>query len=155
MIRSDFGMIETDPHDATREYIPLPAGWEIQTKGRGSSYRLLDRKTGDRRAILCNDGEHGREIVTRMAHEINDSMQKLVEALRRLSAAAEAAAWAHNTSGMDEAIADANAVLALVENADLPSYPAGTIYGSCVCGGWPGGPCLHCLVQIIKRSNNG
>lgn len=68
--------IETDEHDPTRQYIPLPAGWEIQTKGKGSSYRLLDRKTGERMSILINDGQDGREFVTRMALEIHAECAK-------------------------------------------------------------------------------
>lgn len=68
--------IETDEHDPTRQYIPLPAGWEIQTKGRGSSFRLLDRKTGERMSILLNDGQPGHEFVIRMALEIHAECAK-------------------------------------------------------------------------------
>lgn len=63
--------IEVDPDMPSREYIPLPGGWEVQTKGRGSSYRLLDRKTGERHLILCNDGNFIHDFVTRMAKEVH------------------------------------------------------------------------------------
>jgi len=63
--------IETDELDPTRQYIPLPGGWEVQTRGRGSSYRLLDRKTGERRSILTNDPGFIENFVTRMALEVH------------------------------------------------------------------------------------
>lgn len=31
-----------------RDYIPLPGGWEIQTKGKGSSFRICDTKDSAR-----------------------------------------------------------------------------------------------------------
>jgi len=31
-----------------RTYIPMPGGWEIQTKGKGSSFRICNTKTGKR-----------------------------------------------------------------------------------------------------------
>jgi len=67
--------IENDKDDPTREYIPLPGGWEIQTKGKGSSYRLLDKKTGERHLILAGDAPFVQEFITRMAKEINASAQ--------------------------------------------------------------------------------
>jgi hypothetical protein len=27
-------------------------------------------------------------------------------------------------------------------------YPTGNVVGPCICGGWPGGPCLHCPLTI-------
>ncbi|TCK28008.1 hypothetical protein EV667_2004 [Ancylobacter aquaticus] len=63
--------IEMDPDMPGREYIPLPGGWEVQTKGTGSSYRLLDRKTGERRLILCHDPGFIHDFVTRMAREVH------------------------------------------------------------------------------------
>ena len=38
--------IEHD-EEMDRIYIPLPGGWEIQTKGKGSSFRIANTKTGD------------------------------------------------------------------------------------------------------------
>jgi hypothetical protein len=73
--------IEVDPDMPSREYIPLPGGWEIQTKGNGSSYRLLDRKTGQRHSILANEASFVKDFVTRMAKEVNASTVALVEAL--------------------------------------------------------------------------
>lgn len=51
-----------------RDYIPLPGGWEIQTKGEGSTYRLCDPK-GDRLAIP--DSPYLQEDMTRMAQDVN------------------------------------------------------------------------------------
>ncbi len=63
--------IERDPHDHSREYIPLPGGWEVQTKGAGSSYRLLDKKTGERHLILAGkDWQSLQAFFTRFAHEV-------------------------------------------------------------------------------------
>lgn len=31
-------------------------------------------------------------------------------------------------------------------------YPTGIVYGPCVCGSWPGGPCFRCpLVEPTKE----
>jgi len=62
------GHIETDPLDPTREYIPV-AGWEFQTKGRGSTYRLLNKATGDRRSILAGDILSTHDFVTQFAKD--------------------------------------------------------------------------------------
>ena len=51
-----------------RTYIPLPGGWEIQTKGKGSTFRICDTKTGDRFAVL-EERTHGE--LERMAREIH------------------------------------------------------------------------------------
>jgi hypothetical protein len=65
------GAIEHDPHDHSREYIPLPGGWEVQTKGAGSSYRLLDKKTGERHAILSGKDWQGLQaFFSRFAREL-------------------------------------------------------------------------------------
>jgi hypothetical protein len=32
------------------------------------------------------------------------------------------------------------------EDYGLPPYPEGIVIGPCVCGSWPGGPCLRCPV---------
>jgi hypothetical protein len=60
------GEIERDK-DYNRDYIPLPGGWEIQTKGRGSSYRICDTKSGER--VNVTD-ERLHDFLTRMALEI-------------------------------------------------------------------------------------
>lgn len=67
--------IETDELDPTRQYIPLPGGWEVQTRGNGSSYRLLDRKTGERRPILGGDPDFVQAFMTRMALEVHAGWQ--------------------------------------------------------------------------------
>lgn len=35
-----------------RDYIPLPGGWEIQTKGKGSTFRIANSKTGNQYPII-------------------------------------------------------------------------------------------------------
>jgi len=65
-------LMETLPpveHDEQfdRTYYPLPGGWEIQTKGKGSTFRICDTKTGERHAIL---GRYAQEMMELMAVEI-------------------------------------------------------------------------------------
>ena len=31
----------------------------------------------------------------------------------------------------------------------IPEYPEGDVAGPCICGSWPGGPCLHCAVKTL------
>jgi hypothetical protein len=35
-----------------RTYIPLPGGWEVQTQGKGSTFRICNTKTGKRWPVL-------------------------------------------------------------------------------------------------------
>ena len=50
-----------------RDYIPLPGGWEVQTKGKGSTFRICDTKSGDRWPVLES---HLHSYLERMAHEV-------------------------------------------------------------------------------------
>lgn len=51
-----------------RHYIPIPGGWEIQTKGNGSSFRICDTKTGER-MLICDERLHAPlEKMAREAH---------------------------------------------------------------------------------------
>ena len=65
-----------------RDYIPMPGGWEIQTKGKGSTFRLADIDGGRRLAIP--DSPYLHETLTAMAHEVNAAYADL---LSRLAAA--------------------------------------------------------------------
>lgn len=56
-----------------RDYIPLPGGWEVQTKGNGSTFRICDTKTGDRMPIPLPD--RILAFLERMAREVNAAAQ--------------------------------------------------------------------------------
>lgn len=62
-------------HDADmdRYYIPVHPDWEIQTKGKGSSFRIANRKTGDRWLVMDSQ-LHG--MLEQMARDIHAAMQK-------------------------------------------------------------------------------
>jgi hypothetical protein len=77
----NIGAIE---RDGSREYIPLPGGWEIQTKGTGSSYRLLDKKSDERHNILSADAPFIYDFVTRMAKEVHETAVDQSAELTRL-----------------------------------------------------------------------
>lgn len=51
-----------------RTYIPLPGGWEIQTKGKGSTFRICDPQ-GERLAIP--DSPYLHDTLERMAREVH------------------------------------------------------------------------------------
>lgn len=72
--------------DGPREYIPLPGGWEVQTKGTGSSYRLLDKKSDERHAILCNEAPFVQDFFTRCAKEVRAAYLSSTAALSALRA---------------------------------------------------------------------
>lgn len=57
-------------HDAdfNRYYIPLPGGWEVQTKGRGSSFRIANTK--DNKRLNIPPSPYLFELLERMAREI-------------------------------------------------------------------------------------
>lgn len=58
-----------------RDYIPVGAGWEIQTKGRGSTFRLSDA-SGDRR-LAIPDSPYLHKTLTEMAREVNNYVAAL------------------------------------------------------------------------------
>jgi hypothetical protein len=66
--KGDEVKIERD-EEMERDYIPLPGGWEVQTKGTGSTFRLLDKKSGERMPIPLPD--RILNILERMAREIH------------------------------------------------------------------------------------
>ena len=51
-----------------RSYIPMPGGWEIQTKGKGSSFRICD-PNGDR--LNIPPSPYLYETLTQMALAVN------------------------------------------------------------------------------------
>lgn len=55
--------------DMDRYYIPMPAGWEMQTKGKGSSFRLCDTKTGERYHVTDTFLQQALEQMAREMHE--------------------------------------------------------------------------------------
>lgn len=54
-----------------RSYIPLPGGWELQTKGNGSTLRLLNKNTDERHPIVGPD--HIIEFIERMALDVHEA----------------------------------------------------------------------------------
>ena len=54
-----------------RDYIPLPGGWEVQTKGNGSMLRILDKKSGERHPLPVLD--FVVVFIERMAREIHSA----------------------------------------------------------------------------------
>ena len=59
-----------------RTYIPLPGGWEIQTKGKGSTFRICDTKSGDRWPVLES---HLHAYLERMAREVRAAYEARTE----------------------------------------------------------------------------
>lgn len=66
------GPIERD--DAyDRDYIPLPGGWEIQTKGLGSTFRIAGPQDDDR--LPVPDSPYLHDTLTRMARDIHAAVE--------------------------------------------------------------------------------
>jgi hypothetical protein len=68
--------IERD-EDFDRSYIPLPGGWEIQTKGKGSTFRLCD-PSGHRLAIP--EQPYLFDTLERMARDIHAAHTRTLDA---------------------------------------------------------------------------
>ena len=51
-----------------RTYIPMPGGWEVQTQGKGSSFRLCNTKTGQRWIITDKMAHKALEQMARDAN---------------------------------------------------------------------------------------
>ena len=75
--------IERNEH-MDRDYIPLPGGWEVQTKGKGSSFRLCNTKTGERDLVI---DAHLHETLVQMAHDIRNGFTEAILAQREQDAA--------------------------------------------------------------------
>lgn len=54
-----------------RFYIPLPGGWEVQTKGKGSSFRICE-PNGHR--LNITEQPYLYELLERMAREIHEQV---------------------------------------------------------------------------------
>lgn len=63
------GPIESNEFYKDRFYIPLPGGWEIQTKGSGSSFRICDQKSGERYPVCPQPYLY--EMLEKMGREIH------------------------------------------------------------------------------------
>lgn len=59
-----------------RTCIPLPGGWEVQTKGRGSTFRICDPEG---RRLPVPDSPYLHETLERMAMDINAICNKEIE----------------------------------------------------------------------------
>lgn len=83
------GEIERD-EGMDRTYIPLPGGFEVQTKGKGSTFRIYDGEN-DFRLPVCEQ-PYLFDILERMArasHEANRELTRQVEQLQAKVDAAE------------------------------------------------------------------
>ena len=58
-----------------RDYIPLPGGWEIQTKGNGSTMRILDKKADERFPMALPNFVIA--FLERMAREVHAECSRL------------------------------------------------------------------------------
>lgn len=68
IVSAHVGPIERD-ESYDRTYIPLPGGWEVQTKGRGSTFRLQGPTARDYLPIPNSPYLH--DILERMARDIH------------------------------------------------------------------------------------
>lgn len=74
--------VERD-EDMDRTYYPLPGGWEVQTKGRGSTFRICDTKTGERCAVIDHSPDtmvhHAIEQIAVEARAEIEKLQRLLD----------------------------------------------------------------------------
>ncbi|MCB8840197.1 hypothetical protein [Aurantimonas sp. VKM B-3413] len=79
----EIGPIENDGANPPRYYIPLAGGWEIQTKGSGSTFRLGNSVT--KRQIALTTAGYDAAHLEMMAREVNAvtcAMQNEIVSLR-------------------------------------------------------------------------
>lgn len=70
-----------------RDYIPLPGGWEVQTRGRGSTFRICDTKSGERVPVVETMLHPWLERMAREVHAAIAALaqQRVPDAVRELS----------------------------------------------------------------------
>jgi hypothetical protein len=71
----DLPPIEYDK-DMDRTYIPLPGGWEIQTKGKGSTLRIAHVPSKTRWMVLEDDLHEVLEAMARDTHAADRAQRK-------------------------------------------------------------------------------
>lgn len=120
-----------------RTYIPLPGGWEVQTQGKGSSFRICDTKTGARWIVVDKNIHAVLEKMARDVHEaaacatseserFNRARAALVALLesyeRSLYPSWEKGApdWYKSKALARDILAAAPAVVGLAAQSDLP-----------------------------------
>ena len=59
--------IEYDEVHKSRAYIPLPGGFEVQTKGSGSTFRICDEKEEQ---MPITDSRYGYEVIEALARSV-------------------------------------------------------------------------------------
>lgn len=62
--------------DMDRHYIPLPGGWEIQTKGKGSTFRIAHAGSG-RRWMVLDDQLH--DPLVALANAVREALARRVQ----------------------------------------------------------------------------
>lgn len=81
--------VERD-EDMGRTYYPLPGGWEVQTKGRGSTFRICDTKTGERCAVIDSSPDTMvHHAIEQIAVEARAEIERLQAALKDIDTTAE------------------------------------------------------------------
>lgn len=110
-------MIDYD-QDMDRHYITLPGGFEVQTKGRGSSFRIYSQ-TEDHRYLVADDHIHAPiEAMARAAHDEVERLRELLRYIRHESLVY----WKPDTARDELVRADA---YARIESALAPSNCTG------------------------------
>lgn len=69
-----FGPVETDV-ELDRKYIPLPGGWEVQTKGKGSTFRICGP---DGHRMVVPEYPYFHDFIERMALDANKAHEEAV-----------------------------------------------------------------------------
>jgi hypothetical protein len=62
-----------------RSYIPLPGGWEVQTKGKGSTFRICE-PGDDPDRLAIPDSPYLHDTLERMARDINATWYRIAVA---------------------------------------------------------------------------
>lgn len=70
--KGEIGPIECD-ESMDRTYIPLPGGWEVQTQGKGSSFRLCNTESGHRWIVT---DKHLHPVLEEMARDVHEASQQ-------------------------------------------------------------------------------
>ena len=82
---------DVDYHkDMDRHYIPLPGGWEIQTKGKGSTFRIAHAGSG-RRWMVLDDQLHAPLVV--LANAVREALARRAQPEGEAPQAVDGVRW--------------------------------------------------------------
>jgi hypothetical protein len=138
--------------DSSSDICPHEAEW---ANCRMSAYEAANSCMASEMTATREPGELVKRLraLARKEHSDYSIGDEAADEIERLSKTYEEIKWEKEQQerahySVQEYIGKLEAQLSAPPAAPEGDYPSGNVIGPCICGGWPGGPCLHCPLTI-------